>query len=84
MRRRDFLALAAAGAMAGSTRAAPAQQSGRTYRLGFTAPSSPDAPQWQAVVDEPRGAGFAEGGNLVVDRSGLGRARGRSTPPSPS
>jgi ABC-type uncharacterized transport system substrate-binding protein len=44
----------------------------KNYRIGFVAQISRDAPQWNEVIDELARSGFVEGGNLVVDRRGLG------------
>jgi putative tryptophan/tyrosine transport system substrate-binding protein len=71
MRRREFIALA--GASVAWPFAAMAQQPGRTYRLGFLAPSTRDvdcAPSCSFFVrffDELRRGGFIEGQNLTVD-----------------
>ena len=72
MRRREFIGLlgAAAGALPLSARA---QDSGRTYRLGFLIPANRDAPAVLAMFDELRRNGFVEGQNLIViPESGFG------------
>ena len=51
--------------------AARAQEVGRTYRLGFMVPLSPDAPGIVAFFDELRFAGFIEGQNLIVVTGGF-------------
>ena len=68
MRRRDLIAAASALLL---PRVIRAQQPGRQYRVGFTAPTSGDAPQWRAVLDELARSGFVGGKNLIVDRRGL-------------
>jgi putative tryptophan/tyrosine transport system substrate-binding protein len=69
VRRRDFIAiLAAASARSIGARAL---ESDRTYRIAVLGPmprSDPLAPFW----DELKRAGFVEGGNLVVNRDGVG------------
>jgi hypothetical protein len=46
--------------------AAPAQEPGRTYRLGFLIPSPRNTPAAEAQFDELRLNGFIKGQNLVV------------------
>ena len=66
MRRRDFIPLVGAAAVAWPF-VAPAQDAGRTYRLGFLEPFPRDAPPIVALLDELRGHGFIEGQNLAID-----------------
>jgi putative tryptophan/tyrosine transport system substrate-binding protein len=68
MRRREFLTLLGGTAVA-CPHAAPAQQTGRQYRIAIIA-----APGWQIFLDELGQAGFVEGHNLEVDSRGLGVA----------
>src|SRR6516165_11036979 len=70
MRRRDFITVLG-GAAAGWPLAVRAQEPGRTYRLGFMVPHSPDAPSIVAFFDELRIAGFIEGQNLFVVPGGF-------------
>jgi putative ABC transport system substrate-binding protein len=74
MRRRELLKLAGAGALA-LPFAAAAQQPGRTYRIALLAPfvlSEGDTPRINPLFDELNKAGFVDGGNLHIDRRGLG------------
>jgi putative tryptophan/tyrosine transport system substrate-binding protein len=82
MRRREFIALVA-GALARS-RAAPAQQPTKVYRIAVIHPSTPVSqlteigghPYWPALFQELRLLGYVEGQNLVVERySGEGRVQ---------
>ena len=70
MRRRDILTLAGGAAVAWSN-AAPAQQAGRTRRIGVLIPLVADDPQGRAQVSTFRQAlhdrGWTEGGNLQMD-----------------
>jgi putative ABC transport system substrate-binding protein len=54
------------GATAASFVPAIAQQSGRTYRLGFLIPVARHAPATVAFLDELRAHGFVEGENLEI------------------
>ena len=67
--RRAFITLLG-GATAWPLAAHP-QEAGRTYRLGFMVPLSPDAPSIVAFFDELRLAGFIEGQNLFVVPGGF-------------
>src|SRR5215831_15809372 len=69
-RRREFITLLA-GAAAAWPPAARAQQSGRTYRLGFFLPVARDAPAIIAFFDELRVHGFVEGQNLAIIPGGF-------------
>jgi putative tryptophan/tyrosine transport system substrate-binding protein len=65
MRRREFISrFALAAALA--PRLASAQETGRTYRLGFLLPTAPDAPYVVAFFDEVRLNGFVQRQNLAV------------------
>ena len=70
MRRRDWLAsVTAAGAAA-----AVAQQSGRSYRIGWLSPTARQEPYAVAMVQRLAELGFVEGRNLVIEfRSGPAR-----------
>ena len=70
MKRREFITLLGGAAVAWPL-AARAQEAGRTYRLGFMVPLSPDAPGIVAFFDELRFAGFIEGQNLIVVTGGF-------------
>src|SRR5215468_5900232 len=70
MIRRDFITLLG-GAAAAWPMAAHPQEAGRSYRLGFMVPLSPDAPSIVAFFDELRLAGFIEGQNLIVVPGGF-------------
>jgi ABC-type uncharacterized transport system substrate-binding protein len=63
--RRAFITLVS-GAAAAWPIAAPAQEAGRTYRLGFLLPVPRQTPMLDAFFDELRLNGFIEGKNLVV------------------
>ena len=65
MRRRDFIL--AGCATIGWPLAAPAQEAGRTYRLGGLAISPRNSPFFVAMFDELRRHGFVEGQNLAID-----------------
>jgi putative ABC transport system substrate-binding protein len=65
MRRREFIALA--GVSVAWPFAAMAQQTGRTYRLGFLVLIPRDAPINVRFFDELRRNGFIEGQNLAVE-----------------
>jgi putative ABC transport system substrate-binding protein len=69
VKRRDFITLL--GGAAAWPFAAHPQEAGRTYRLGFMVPLSPDAPGVVAFFDELRFAGFIEGQNLIVVPGGF-------------
>lgn len=69
MKRRQFLMLA--GAAVALPFGVQAQESGRTYRLGFLVPHARNAPALVALLDELRLAGFIEGQNLVVLQIGF-------------
>jgi putative ABC transport system substrate-binding protein len=78
MKRREFIALVAC-ALARS-RAAPAQQPTKVYRIAVVHPSKPVSqmtetdPYWRSLFQELRLLGYVEGQNLVVERySGGGR-----------
>ena len=60
MKRREFITLLG-GAAAAWPFAARAQESGRTYRLGFLLPAARQTPAVQALFDELRLNGFVEG-----------------------
>ncbi len=69
MRRREFL-----GLLAGSTAlplVARAQESGRSFRIGFMNPVPRTSPAIAAFFDELRQNGFIEGQNLVVVPGGF-------------
>ena len=68
MRRREFITLL--GGVTAWPLAAPAQQAGKIYRIGFLAndPTIPSQPAWQAFLDGLRESGFVEGKNIVVER----------------
>ena len=70
LKRREFITLLG-GAAAAWPLAAHPQEAGRTYRLGFMVPLSPDAPSIVAFFDELRLAGFIEGQNLFVVPGGF-------------
>ena len=70
MRRRSFITLLGGAAAAWPFGAHP-QEAGRTYRLGFMVPLSPDAPSIVAFFDELRLARFIEGQNLIVVPGGF-------------
>ena len=69
LKRREFITLLA-GAAAWPL-AARAQESGRTYRLGFLLPTARQTPQVEAFFDELRLNGFVEGKNPVVVPGGF-------------
>jgi putative tryptophan/tyrosine transport system substrate-binding protein len=66
VRRRDFITLVG-GATVAWPLAAPAQEAGRTYRLGGVSGSPRNAPFAVAMFDELRRLGFIEGQNLTID-----------------
>ena len=68
MRRREFITLL--GGAAATPLAARAQQSGKTYRIGFLAndPTIPTQPAGQAFLDGLRESGFTEGKNVIIER----------------
>jgi ABC-type uncharacterized transport system substrate-binding protein len=65
MRRREFITLLG-GAVAIWPLGVRAQESGRTYRLGFLVPSPKDSQPMAAFFDELRRAGFIEQQNLEI------------------
>jgi ABC-type uncharacterized transport system substrate-binding protein len=67
--RREFITLL--GSAAAWPLAARAQQSDRTYRLGFLIPTSRETPAVAALFDELRLNGFIEGQNLKVVPGGF-------------
>jgi putative ABC transport system substrate-binding protein len=69
LKRREFITLV--GGAAAWPLVARAQEAGRTYRLGFLVPHSPEAPWIVAFFDELRLAGFIEGQNLIVVPGGF-------------
>ena len=69
MRRREFITLV--GGATAWPLAAWAQQSDRTYRLGFLIPTSRQTPAVAAFFDELRLNGFIEGQNLTVVPGGF-------------
>jgi putative ABC transport system substrate-binding protein len=64
--RRQFVGLLGGATAGASPVAALAQQSGRTYRLGFLIPVARHAPAIDAFLDELRAYGFVEGQNLEL------------------
>jgi ABC transporter substrate binding protein len=70
VRRREFITLLG-GAAAAWPLAAWAQQSDRTYRLGFLIPTSRQTPAVAAFFDELRLNGFIEGQNLTIVPGGF-------------
>jgi putative tryptophan/tyrosine transport system substrate-binding protein len=66
MRRREFITLVSSAALAWPL-SAPAQEVGRTYRLGGLAIGPRTPPFFVAMFDELRRAGFIEGQNLTID-----------------
>ena len=66
MRRRTFITLIG-GTAAAWPLAAPAQEAGRTYRLGGLSASPRDTPYFVAMFENLRRLGFVEGQNLTVD-----------------
>lgn len=64
MKRRDFITLTGAAALAPF--AAWAQQAGRIYRVGMLLPIGRQSPAMDAFIDEMRQAGFIEGRNLEI------------------
>jgi putative tryptophan/tyrosine transport system substrate-binding protein len=72
MKRREFIALVG-GATLLAPRAAPAQEAGRTRRLGVLALQVRASPHYAAFFDELRQHGFVEGKNLLVDDRGTNR-----------
>jgi putative ABC transport system substrate-binding protein len=71
MRRREFITLLGGAAVAWPL-ATRAQESGRTYRIGFLLPSLRESPAVVALFDELRLNGFVEGQNLLVVPGGFG------------
>src|SRR3954451_21552238 len=65
MRRREFLAIVSGGVAAWS-RCALAQQSGRTWRIGFIAHRHERF--YDSLFDGLRDLGYTEGQNLIVER----------------
>jgi putative ABC transport system substrate-binding protein len=70
MRRRDFIL--AGCATIGWPLAAPAQEAGRTYRLGGLSVGPREAPYFVAMFENLRRLGFIEGQNLTVDWHAFG------------
>jgi putative ABC transport system substrate-binding protein len=66
MRRREFVTLVGGAAVAWPL-AARGQEPGRTYRLGVLAISPRSMPYFDAMFDELRRLGFAEGQNLILE-----------------
>jgi putative ABC transport system substrate-binding protein len=67
MRRREFLGMVGgAAAVLLAPREAPAQEVGRTYRLGVFVQAPKNAAHWVAFLDELHKYGFVEGGNLSI------------------
>jgi ABC-type uncharacterized transport system substrate-binding protein len=71
LKRREFITLLG-GAAAGWPLAAPAQEVGRTYRLGFVLPIGRQTPPVVAFFDELRLNGFIEGTNLATVAGSFG------------
>ena len=71
LKRREFITLLG-GAAAGWPLAAPAQEVGRTYRLGFVLPIGRQTPPVVAFFDELRLNGFIEGTNLATFAGSFG------------
>ena len=65
MRRRDFIILVSGGVAAWPL-GAPAQESGKIWRMGFIAQGY--EPFYDALFEGLRGLGYAEGRNLTVER----------------
>ncbi len=70
MKRRDFITLLG-GAAATWPVNVPAQEAGRTYRLGFLNPAPRETAAVDAFFDELRLNGFIEGQNLTVITGGF-------------
>jgi putative tryptophan/tyrosine transport system substrate-binding protein len=70
MKRREFVTLLVAAAA--WPFAARAQETGRTYRIGFLIPAPRQSPTVVALFDELRVNGFVEGQNLMVVPGGFG------------
>jgi putative ABC transport system substrate-binding protein len=70
MKRREFIALLG-GATIAWPLSARAQETGRTYRLGFLVPTGRDSTAVVAFFDELRLSGFIEGQNLIVVPDGF-------------
>jgi putative tryptophan/tyrosine transport system substrate-binding protein len=68
--RRQFIALLGGAGVAWPL-AGRAQESGRTYRLGFLLPSARQSAAVEALFDELRLNGFVEGKNLKVVPGGF-------------
>ena len=68
--RRQFIS-AFGGAAVTWPLVARAQESGRTYRLGFLIPTPRESPVVAAFFDELRRNGFVEGQNLIVIPGGF-------------
>ena len=71
MRRRNFIVLAGASAVAWPF-AVGAQGAGRTYRVGVLTFQLREAPHFVALFDELRKFGFVENENLIVHGRGFG------------
>jgi putative ABC transport system substrate-binding protein len=73
LKRREFIKVLG-GAAAAWPLAARAQESGRTYRLGFLVPSPKDSQSMAAFFDELRREGFIEQQNLEILPGGFDTA----------
>jgi putative ABC transport system substrate-binding protein len=71
MRRREFFTLLGSAAVAWPL-VTHAQDSGRTYRIGFLIPTARESPAVAAFFDELRLNGFVDGQNLLVIPGGFG------------
>src|SRR6266436_1192624 len=71
LKRRDFITLLGGTAVAWPL-ATRAQESGRTYRIGFLLPTLRESPAVVALFDELRLNGFVEGQNMLVVPGGFG------------
>jgi putative ABC transport system substrate-binding protein len=74
MRRREFITFLGGAAATPSILwplAAPAQETGRIYRIGMLVSSPRGSSQYVAFFDELRQLGFADGRNLMVDERGF-------------
>jgi putative ABC transport system substrate-binding protein len=71
MRRRDFITTIMGGAAMWPL-PVPAQEPGRTYRVGGLSPSARDSPHYVAFFEEVQRLGFVEGQNLEVHGRGYG------------
>jgi putative ABC transport system substrate-binding protein len=71
MKRRELVSLLGGAAVVWPF-ATMAQETGRTYRLGFVSASSREEAWYTAFFEELRGLGFVEGQNLTVIPGGFG------------